>query len=132
MAPVGGDRFYHILNTKYTCPAGYRFADGSFPFYYVNCSANKQWNPVYVPPCESESFCFLWDLKKFQFVVCSFAERECPEDPPLGYMNMEVDWWRASRTLGTRVNYTCPIFSATWDESLRCKFDVPSYSKNEF
>ena len=39
--------------------------------------------------------------------------RMCPSRPPLHYMFMDFDWPFHSRTLGTRVNYSCPFYTTT-------------------
>ena len=54
-APAGGLRTYGMVETTYTCPAGFQFTTGLF-LEKSTCTPAEVWFPSYLPMCESE-FC---------------------------------------------------------------------------
>ncbi|XP_059089355.1 uncharacterized protein LOC131885347 [Tigriopus californicus] len=109
-APIGGRRWYGLQQTKYSCPPGYKFADGSYPFFHANCSAAKQWQPPnFLPQC---------------------VPRQCSNDPPLHFLGQDLDWSFRSKTLGTKVTYTCPFFKVTQQAGLSVQHSQCTYDKD--
>ena len=49
--PEGGMSWFNISMITYSCPPGKMFADGSYPFFYSECSPNRQWTPEVLPEC---------------------------------------------------------------------------------
>ena len=49
--PVGGWTWYEFDFSRYKCPNGFGFADGSYPYWFSECGADKNWLPDEVDEC---------------------------------------------------------------------------------
>ena len=54
--PEGGSLLYDVDVSLFRCPNGMKFLDGSFPFFYTNCSTAKTWEPNELPVCIRKPF----------------------------------------------------------------------------
>ena len=106
--PTGGWSWYGFSETKYKCPDGYEFLDGSFPYAYAKCNLMQKWEPAEQMECKRE----LLHSKNFSYLAFCFSARQCLDPVPDEYLGMDVFWPRQNRSLGARVSYTCP-FRAT-------------------
>ncbi|TRY78181.1 hypothetical protein TCAL_06224, partial [Tigriopus californicus] len=107
--PEGGWFWFDMDRTKYKCPHGYEFEDGSFPFVESECAANRLWSPQSIKNCTT---------------------RKCQSPPALPYMWMDMDWPHRSSKLGVRATYRCPYKKETPDGESRqystCMWDKDS------
>lgn len=49
--PSGGWRWLEAEYTKYKCPNGFKFKTGQYPYWYMNCTARRNWYPEAVEDC---------------------------------------------------------------------------------
>ncbi|XP_059096709.1 sushi, von Willebrand factor type A, EGF and pentraxin domain-containing protein 1-like [Tigriopus californicus] len=107
--PEGGWSWFEFDYSRYRCPNGFMFEDGSFPYWYANCSANRKWNPSKIQPC---------------------IPRTCAENPPQPFMNMVQDWPKDSLKLGTTVEYQCSVNRVTEKEQVTSQYSQCIWSKD--
>ena len=60
--PLGGWFWYDMENSRYKCPNGFMFADGSYPYWYSNCTPAKIWDPAEVEDCIRKTLIHLMTL----------------------------------------------------------------------
>jgi len=51
-----GWKWYGLEATRYKCPNGLKFVDGSYPYFHSNCTVAKEWEPPEVIDCERKFF----------------------------------------------------------------------------
>ncbi len=116
--PDGGWFWYGLEKSRYKCPNGFMFATGQYPYWNSSCTPSKIWDPPEVAKCIRKS-----DNQKIleQLTPSMPTARQCLNEPPDIFIDMDRDWPLSNRDMGSEIIYTCPYRMGTFIHKLKGK-----------